>query len=87
MTRYVLLAGVLFAASFTLLWLMSAVVFPLSNDRTPFTGTGAAFEIWLLCLLIAVVSDAFVKIPPSGWQHSHRRKTIIQADVIFSRIG
>jgi hypothetical protein len=61
MTRYVLLAGGLFAASFTLVWLVSAVVFPLNNDRTPFSGTGAAFEIWLVCVLVAVVSDAFVK--------------------------
>src|SRR5215469_3740948 len=33
------------------------------NNRTPFTRTGPAFELWFVCLLIAVVSDKFIKPP------------------------
>ena len=32
-----------------------------SGSFVPLMGAGTAFEIWLVCLLVAVVSDTFVK--------------------------
>jgi len=31
------------------------------NDPTPFTGTGPFLQLWFVCLVIAIVSDTFVR--------------------------
>lgn len=61
MIRYVLFAGVVFAAGVTLIWLLFTVALPLGNDPTPFTRTGPAFNLWLLCLAVAIVVDAVMR--------------------------
>ena|SRR5690348_6301446 len=61
MIRYVLFAGVVFAAAFTFIWLLFTVALALGNDPTPFTGTGPAFKLWLVCLLVAIVVDSAMR--------------------------
>src|SRR5438874_6442204 len=56
MTKHVLLLGVVGVAFYTGIW----VVLNGDNEPTPFTRTGPFFQLWFVCLLIAVVSDAFI---------------------------
>jgi hypothetical protein len=61
MIRYVLFAGVVSAAAFTFIWLLFTVALALGNDPTPFTRTGPAFKLWLVCLLVAIVVDSVMR--------------------------
>jgi len=54
MTKHVLFLGVIGVALSTFIW----VVFNGYND-TRFTGL--LFKLWFVCLLIAIVSDAFIR--------------------------